>query len=73
MDSGAGWRVEFRGEGPLAGQTKHFAVEPGQVIEVPEEEGGPFLYRRAVSVGAWQSGGPVRLIYDPDPSTDPNA
>lgn len=52
---------------------KHFATEPGVVIEVPEEEGGPFLYRRAVSIGAWQSGGPARLIYDPDPSMDPNA
>ncbi len=42
-------------------------------VEVPPEEGGPFTYRRAVSVSAWQSEKPVRLIYDPDQSMAPNA
>ncbi len=71
MDPEGGWRVEFRYDGPWAGQTKHFTTEPGEVIEVPSDEGGPFTYRRAVSVGAWQSEGPIRLVYDPDESMDP--
>jgi hypothetical protein len=73
VDPEGGWRVEFRYDGPWAGKTKSFASEPDDVIEVPPEEGGPFTYRRSVEVPVWQSEGPVRLIYDPDPSMDPNA
>lgn len=73
MDAESGWSVEFRYDGPWAGQTKHFSTEPGEFIDVPAEEGGPFTYRRALSVPTWQSEGPVRLIYDPDESMDPNA
>ena len=71
VDQEGRWRVEFRYDGPWAGQTKIFPAEPPEVIEVPPEDGGPFTYRRAVSVGAVQSAKPVRLIYDPDPSMDP--
>jgi hypothetical protein len=67
-----GWEVEFRNDGPWKGQRKRFATEPDQVIDVPTEEGGPFRYRRALSVGASQSGEPLRLLYDPDPSMDPD-
>jgi hypothetical protein len=71
VDPEGRWHVEFRFDGPWAGQTKLFATEPPEVIEVPRDEGGPFTYRRAVDVPAWQSAKPVRLIYDPDPSMDP--
>lgn len=68
-----GWHVEFRFDGPWKGQTKVFATEPPEIIEVSIEEGGPFTYRRTVTVDAWHTDRPVRLIYDPDESMDPNA
>jgi hypothetical protein len=65
-------QVEFRG-GPWDGQKKSFATDPGEIIEVPAHEGGPFTYQLATSVGGWQSSRPVRIVYEPHPSMDPNA
>ncbi len=72
VDQEGRWHVEFRYDGSWAAQTR-YSQRSRRCVEVPPEEGGPFTYRRAVSVSAWQSEKPVRLIYDPDQSMAPNA
>src|SRR6266511_3243829 len=64
------WSSAMTGPGLLK---LRYSQRSRRCVEVPPEEGGPFTYRRAVSVSAWQSEKPVRLIYDPDQSMAPNA
>lgn len=70
---GVGYPVDFRG-GPWDRKREEWSRDdPPEVIEVPEDQGGPFLYKLVGSIGSMQTTGPIRCLYEPDPSMAPDA
>jgi hypothetical protein len=41
------------------------------VITAQGDEGVPFLYRLIAAIGADRASGPIRCVYEPDPSMAP--
>jgi hypothetical protein len=63
--------VDFHG-GPWDGKREEWSrPDPPEVITAQGDEGVPFLYRLIAAIGADQASGPIRCVYEPDPSMAP--
>jgi hypothetical protein len=64
--------VDFRG-GPWDGKREEWTrLRPPEVIEVPGDQGVPFLYRLVAQIDSHKAGGTIHCIYEPDPSMAPD-